>query len=88
MSMHRDSCPQNPAHVGRAWSSGRACSCYQWKVGDVFTNGTNRWKVDSVSGDKAVMRSCSTSLATTRLLTFDEWRKGGRWQLEQLETVR
>lgn len=56
---------------------------YQWKIGDVFTDGTYRWKVESVSGDRAVLRSCSTSWATTRLLTFDEWREGGRWQLEQ-----
>ena len=60
----------------------RALAAYQWKVGDVFINGPHRWKVDSVHGDQAVLRSCSTSWATTRLLTFDEWHEGGRWQLE------
>lgn len=56
---------------------------YTWKIGDVFTDGTHRWKVDSIVGDKAVLRSCSSSWATTRLLTFDEWREGGRWQLAE-----
>jgi hypothetical protein len=56
---------------------------YQWKVGDVFTNGGSRWAVDSIQGDKAVMRSCSSSWATTIPLTFNEWREGGRWQLER-----
>jgi hypothetical protein len=55
---------------------------YKWKTGDVFTNGTSRWAVDSIDGDKAVMRSCGSSWATTIPLTFDEWREGGRWQLE------
>jgi hypothetical protein len=56
---------------------------YQWKVGDVFTDGTHRWRVDSIHSDgKAVLRSCSSSWATTIPLTFIEWREGGRWQLE------
>jgi hypothetical protein len=54
---------------------------YRWQIGDEFTDGQYRWRVDSVEGSKAVLRSCSTSWATTRLLTFDEWREGGRWQL-------
>ena len=55
---------------------------YEWKIGDVFTNGQHQWVVDSISGDKAVLRSCASSWATTKLLTFDEWREGGRWRLE------
>ncbi len=55
---------------------------YTWRRGDVFTNGTYRWRVASIDGDKAVLQSCSTAWATTRPLTFDEWREGGRWQLE------
>ena len=55
---------------------------YTWRVGDVFVNGEYRWKVDSVHGDRAVLRSCGSSWATTIPLTFDEWREGGRWQLE------
>ena len=54
---------------------------YQWKTGDVFTDGQYRWKVDAIQGDKAVLRSCGSSWATTRPLTFDEWREGGRWQI-------
>jgi hypothetical protein len=54
---------------------------YTWKIGDEFTDGTYRWRVAEISGDKAVLQSCSTSWARTRLLTFDEWREGGRWQL-------
>ncbi len=54
---------------------------YRWRIGDVFTSGTYRWRVDSINGDKAVLRSCSTQWATTRLLTFDEWREGGQWKL-------
>lgn len=54
---------------------------YIWKVGDEFTNGTNRWKVDSVKGDKAVLRSCSSSWATTIPLTYPEWHEGHRWTL-------
>lgn len=54
---------------------------YQWRIGDVFTDGTYRWKVTSIEGERAVLQSCTTSWATTRLLTFDEWREGGRWQL-------
>ncbi len=56
---------------------------YTWRIGDVFTNGTYQWKVDSVHGDKAVLRSCGSSWATTRLLTFDEWHEGHRWTLLQ-----
>lgn len=58
---------------------------YQWRVSDVFTSegGKYRWKVESThEGGTAVLRSCSTSWATTRRLTFNEWREGGRWQLE------
>lgn len=58
---------------------------YQWRVGDVFTNGRHRWAVDSVDGDKAVLRSKGSSWATTIPLTFQEWREGGRWQLERAE---
>lgn len=54
---------------------------YAWRIGDVFTNGTHRWAVDSVHGEKAVLRSCGSSWATTIPLTFDEWREGGRWKL-------
>jgi hypothetical protein len=57
-------------------------SNYKWKVGDVFANGPHRWAVDSICGDRAVLRSCSSSWATTMLLTFDEWNDSGRWQLE------
>jgi hypothetical protein len=56
---------------------------YAWRVGDVFVNGDHRWKVDSIHGEKAVMRSCGSSWATTIPLTFNEWREGGRWQLEE-----
>mgnify|MGYP001600832700 CR=1 FL=1 len=58
---------------------------YQWKVGDVFTDGQYRWKVDATQGDKAILRSCGSSWATTMPLTFDEWREGGRWQLAPQE---
>jgi hypothetical protein len=40
----------------------------EWQVGDVFTDGTYRWRVESIQDDKAVLRSCSTSWATTRPL--------------------
>ena len=40
------------------------------------------WKVDSVHGDRAVLRSCSSEWATTIPLTFDEWHEGHRWTLE------
>lgn len=53
-----------------------------WRIGDVYTDGTYRWKVLSVDGDKAVMQSCGSSWATTIPLTLTEWREGGRWQLE------
>lgn len=56
---------------------------YQWKIGDVFTNGEYRWKVVEVVGERAVLQSCSTSWATTNLLTYNEWREGGKWKLEQ-----
>jgi hypothetical protein len=59
----------------------------EWQVGDVFTDGTYRWRVESIQDDKAVLRSCSTSWATTRPLTFVEWREGGRWQLESVNRV-
>lgn len=55
---------------------------YEWKIGDVFTDGRYRWQVEAISGDKAVLRSCGTSWASTCPLTFDEWREGGRWKLE------
>lgn len=54
---------------------------YTWRVGDVFTNGNYRWAVDSIDGEKAVLRSCGSSWATTKPLTVDEWHEGGRWKL-------
>lgn len=56
---------------------------YVWRIGDVFTNGAHHWKVDAIHGEKAVLRSCGSSWATTIPLTFDEWREGGRWRLEE-----
>lgn len=57
---------------------------YRWRVGDVFTDGTYRWEVESLhEGDTAVLRSCSTSWASTRRLTYPEWHEGHRWTLEQ-----
>lgn len=56
---------------------------YSWKVGDVFTNGTNRWKVDSVVGDKAILRSCTSLWATTVPLTYAEWQNNCKWFLER-----
>lgn len=57
---------------------------YRWRKGDVFVSGGNhRWKVDQVFGDRAVLRSCASSWATTNLLTFDEWNEGGQWTLER-----
>lgn len=55
---------------------------YAWRVGDVFTDGTHRWAVDAVHGERAIMRSLGSSWATTILLTFSEWSEGGRWHLE------
>ena len=43
---------------------------YRWKVGDVFVAGEHRWKVDAVYDDRAVLRSCGNSWATTVPLTF------------------
>lgn len=60
---------------------------YRWRVGDVFTDGTHRWAVDSVDGEKAILRSRGSWWATTIPLTFDEWREGGRWCLEAPITV-
>lgn len=57
-------------------------SAYTWRVGDVFTNGTYQWRVISIDGDRAVLQSTTSKWATTIPLTFDEWREGGRWQLE------
>jgi len=55
---------------------------YRWKVGDVFENGQFRWRVDELhAGDRAVLRSCGSSWATTIPLTFKEWHENGRWQL-------
>lgn len=62
-------------------------SDYQWRVGDVFTDGKYRWRVDDVRGDKAVLRSCSSSWATTRWLTYPEWHEGHRWKLEEPSEV-
>lgn len=55
---------------------------YRWRIGDVFTNGTSRWAVDSIDGTKAVLRSCGSSWATTIPLSLDEWIDGGRWRRE------
>ncbi len=64
-----------------------AAMTYEWRIGDVFTDGTYRWKVESIHGEMAVLRSCSTAWATTRPLTFDEWREGGRWKLADVEAM-
>jgi hypothetical protein len=55
---------------------------YTWKLGDVFTNGTYRWRVERISGDRAVLQSLSTAWATTILLTYEEWNEDGRWTLQ------
>lgn len=60
---------------------------YTWRIGDVFRNGNHRWKVDSIQGDKAVMRSCGSAWATTIPLTFDEWHENGRWKLEPADPI-
>jgi len=60
---------------------------YVWRVGDVFTDGTYHWAVDSIHGEKAILRSRGSSWATTIPLTFSEWREGGRWKLSS-EVVR
>lgn len=54
---------------------------YQWRRGDEFTDGKYRWKVDMIMGDKAILRSCTSEWATTRLLTYPEWHEGHRWKL-------
>lgn len=54
---------------------------YQWRVGDRFRKGPSVWVVDSVRGDKAVLRSEASSWATTIPLTWDEWNKDGGWEL-------
>ena len=57
---------------------------YAWKVGDVFTNGQYRWRVAEVSGDRAILQSCTTKWARTIWLTVDEWMEGSGsdWRLE------
>jgi hypothetical protein len=60
---------------------------YEWRIGDVFTKGTSRWEVVNTRGDRAVLRSCSTSWATTNFLTFDEWNDDGLWTLEERDVV-
>ena len=55
---------------------------YQWRVDDVFTNGEYRWRVESVQGDRAVLRSCTTAWAYTIPLTYVEWMDGSKWRLE------
>ena len=55
---------------------------YTGRAGDVFTDGTSRWMVDDVYGEKAILRSCGSSWATTIPLTYSAFREGGRWYLE------
>lgn len=55
---------------------------YQWRVGDVFTDGTHRWAVVSVYMERAVLQSCTTYWAKTIALTYEEWNDRGQWQLE------
>ena len=60
---------------------------YRWRVGDVFTKGESRWRVDRVLRDGllAVLRSCGSSWATTNALTFEEWNDDGQWVLESAQ---
>lgn len=59
---------------------------YSWRIGDVFANGEYRWRVETiVGGDKAILRSCTSSWATTIPLTFSEWHEAGRWKLVTTE---
>lgn len=55
---------------------------YQWRIGDVFTNGEHRWEVIRIHGDRAVLQSCNAYWAKTILLTYPEWHEGHRWKLE------
>ena len=51
-------------------------------LGELWTNGPNRWKVDAVFPDgRAILRSVATPWATTRALTVAEWTPGG-WRRE------
>lgn len=55
---------------------------YTWRIGDVFTDGRGHyWEVDAIVGDRAVLRSCSSTWATTKPLLFHEWHDGHRWTL-------
>lgn len=57
---------------------------YNWRVGDVFAKGNSRWRVETVTGDTAVLRSIGSAWATTRPLTYLEWLHGDSgWRLEQ-----
>ena len=77
-------CTATPGEIREQGGQAAGGGSYRWTVGDVFTNGVNRWRVDMVSadGETAVLGSCSTAWAKTRLLTVAEWHEGGRWRLE------
>jgi len=55
---------------------------YQWRVGDEWTKGPHRWRVESIIGDRAVLQSCSTEWARTVPLTVAEWCEDGWTRVE------
>ena len=83
--IHHDEDYQTATGFGSEASppTGGEVSQYKWKIGDVFTNGKYEWRVDSICGDKAVLRLCGHSFGTTRHLTVREWHSGGNWTLKQ-----
>jgi hypothetical protein len=79
--------PNRVLDGGTYWEPCETCNGtgempYVWKIGDVFTNGEYRWRVESVHGERAVLRSCTTAWACTILLTYAEWMAGNKWRLE------
>ncbi len=63
-----------------------ATTSYSWRLGDVFTNGTYRWEVVDIFGDRAKLQSLTTEWARTIYLTYDEWQDHltdrPKWTLE------
>lgn len=65
-------------------------SGYTWRIGDVFTDGTSRWQVVSIDDHDerlAVLKSLQSKRASTVPITFEDFREGGKWQLERKAAV-
>lgn len=81
--------PAKPSEVDEPRIGDAVAEPLAWAVGQAWRSpsGEYTWRVDSVDGDRAVLRSTTTEWATTRPLTLAEHNRHGVWTLVDPRTL-